>query len=146
MLPTWRAWKNFRRCQGHDIPFRAPSLTMTSRSSFALSRNPFASRGLGRLARFTLVALTLLFGALETRAELYQTICVNVMSPENFRIGRKVYRLEEMTAVVKGEVRGTDRIAIKLFIPLGIRKEVRADILARCREAGATSFFIVYKS
>jgi len=80
------------------------------------------------------------------RAELYQTIGVNVMSREHFRIGRIQYPISEMTAVVAREADGTARIQVKLFLPLGFKKEIIEDIKERCRKAGAKTFFIVYKS
>jgi hypothetical protein len=107
-------------------------------------------RGPHRCLRQLLPCLLVLFGLLctaaESRATVYQTIGVNVMSPETFRIGRKVYPIDEMTTVVAGEIRGPDRVQVKIFLPLGIKKEVVEDIKDRCRQAGAKAFFIVYKS
>jgi hypothetical protein len=114
----------------------APSL---SDRSLSLTRSK-------RTIRFAFIVILLLLGTNTTQAELYQTISVNVMSPEVFRVARRQYPLSEMTHVVASEIKGTNRVYIKLYIPLGIKKEVLQDIKDRCRKAGATSFFIQYKS
>ncbi|AOS43170.1 hypothetical protein Verru16b_00211 [Lacunisphaera limnophila] len=121
------------------LPTRSPA---EFKSWLAATRG----RPLGRLLRFTLFALVFLLSPARAPAELYQTIRVNVMSPEKFRIGRVVYPLAEMTQVVAGEVRGPNRVYVKLYIPLGLNKSLVEEIKAHCRQAGATSFFIQYKS
>ena len=68
------------------------------------------------------------------------------MSPEKFRVARIEYPLPEMTRVVTGEIRGNSRVRVKLFLPLGLSKKSIEEIKALCRKAGASSFFIVYKS
>jgi len=93
-----------------------------------------------------LLALVFLASAAPAPAELYQTIRVNVMSHEKFRVARIEYPLEEMTRVLAGEIRGPDRVRVKLYIPLGMKKTLIEEIKIRCRQAGATSFFIQYKA
>jgi hypothetical protein len=101
---------------------------------------------LDRVLRFALFAIVFLVTAARAPAELYQTIKVNVMSAEKFRMGRVVYSLEEMTTVVASEVRGSDRVRVLLYIPLGMKKALIEEIKDRCRKAGTTSFHIQYKA
>jgi hypothetical protein len=106
-------------------------------------------RLLSRFSRvIALLLLTFVFvaGTVESQATLYQTININVMSAEVFRIGRKEYPMAELTAVVLGEIRGTNRIMVEIFLPMGIGKKATREIKEQCRKAGATSFTIAYKS
>jgi hypothetical protein len=98
------------------------------------------------LLRITLLAVAITVASTPARAEPVQVIRVNVVSWKKAKVEGRVGALGALTPAIAKLSRRDERVLIKLFVPLGMNKTVVKKIMTSCREAGASSFFLVYKS
>ena len=85
-------------------------------------------------------------GSARVSAGLYQTIHVNIMGGTKVEVQREPGELADLTAAIKRNVKGNDRIRVALVIWLPTTKTQQKKIMDQCRAAGVTSFTIAFKS
>jgi len=79
-------------------------------------------------------------------ATIYQPVRVNVLSSTLVIVEGKRVPMEELASAIKSFARGKGRIRALVYISLPPNKPLLKEVMARCREGGATAFTVVYKS
>ncbi len=98
------------------------------------------------LIRIAILASAIVAAPVAVRAELFQTITVNVVSPDEVRVNGAVVPIEAIPETVAKLVKGPDRIHIQLIVPLSGDDAFLKKLIALCRKAGATKFEVTIKS
>ena len=78
-------------------------------------------------------------------ATLYQTIFVNATLPHWVEVNGARCKMEELPAAIAKNVRGDDKILIRLLVSGAISKAEEKRIIGLCRQAGARTFEIGFK-
>ena len=94
------------------------------------------------------IALLALFLAMSLcgRAELFQVVRIVIISENRVRVERVECKRENLAEAIKAQLHNSDRVAVKMFVQVGTRKDIVEAYKAECRKAGVSQFTIVTKA